>query len=181
MALEIEDGTGKPNANSYVTLEQARAYALARGVELPTDDAQAEALLIQAMDYLEAQRARYQGRKTWPVGTVEHPAAQALQWPRTGVIIDCDYALPNNVIPTELKNAQMQLSMEVFSGMVLMPSSDGRVVKREKVDVIETEYMTGQDLGASGSLGPSFPAVDALLEPLFNACGGGFFLKTVRV
>lgn len=174
MALEIEDGTGKPDSNSYVTVAQARAYALARGVTLPADDAQAEALLIQAMDYLEAQRGRYQGTKTYP-------GVQALQWPRVGVIIDCDYSLPDNIIPTELKNAQMQLSMEVFNGLVLLPSSDGRVVKREKVDVIETEYMTGQDLGASGSLGPSFPAVDALLEPLFNACGGGFFLKTVRV
>lgn len=174
MALVIEDGTGKPDSNSYVTVAQARSYALARGVTLPADDAQAEALLIQAMDYLEAQRGRYQGTKTYP-------GVQALQWPRVGVIIDCDYSLPDNVIPTELKNAQMQLSMEVFNGLVLLPSSDGRVVKREKVDVIETEYMTGQDLGASGSLGPSFPAVDALLEPLFNACGGGFFLKTVRV
>jgi len=181
MALEIEDGTGKSNSNSYVTVAQAREYAQARGVVLPAEEPAVEALLIQAMDYLEAQRSRYQGRKTWPVGTVAHPAAQALQWPRTGVIIDCDYALPDNVIPTELKNAQMQLGMEVFSGLVLMPSSDGRVVKREKVDVIETEYMTGQDLGAGGSMGPSFPAVDALLEPLFNACGGGFFLKTVRV
>ena len=175
MALVIEDGSGLPDSNSYVTLDQARAYALARGVELPADDAQAEALLIQAMDYLEAQRAKYQGRKTYP-------GVQSLQWPRTGVIIDCDYNLPASVIPTELKAAQMQSSMEVFAGLSLLPSSDGRVVKREKVDVIETEYATGADIGPGGLMGtPSFPAVDALLEPLFNACGGGFFLKTVRV
>lgn len=175
MALIIEDGTGKPDATSYATVAEQRVYATARGVELPAEDEKVEVLLTQAMDYLEAQRARYQGTKT-------HPGVQALQWPRTGVIIDCYYQLPDNVIPVELKNAQMQLGIEVFSGLSLLPSSDGRVVKREKVDVIETEYMTGQDLGASGSLGPSFPAVDALLEPLFSACGGGgFFLKTVRV
>lgn len=181
MALEIEDGTGKAAANSYVTVAESRAYALARGVTFPVDDTEVETLLIQSMDYLEAQRSKYQGHKTWPVGTTSHPDAQALQWPRTGVVIDCNYDLPDNVIPVELKNAQMQLSMEVFSGMELMPSSDGRVVKREKVDVIETEYMTGQDLGAAGSLSVSFPAVDALLAPLFDACGGSFFLKTVRV
>lgn len=175
MALVIEDGTGKPDANSYVTVEEARSYASARGTELPADDAEVESLLVRAMDYLEAQRGKYQGTKTYP-------GLQALQWPRSGVVIDCDYNLPDNIIPTELKNAQKQLALEVFNGLVLLPSSDGRVVKREKVDVIETEYMTGQDLGSGATMGPSFPAVDALLDPLFNACGGGgFFLKTVRV
>lgn len=181
MALVIEDGTGKADATSYVTVAEARAYATARGVTLPADDSAVEAQLTQAMDYLEAQRGRYQGYKTWPVGTTAHPDAQGLQWPREGVIIDCHYQLPNNVIPGELKKAQMQAVLEIQAGLSLMPSGDGRVVKREKVDVIETEYMTGNDLGAGGSMGPTFPALDALLEPLFEPCGGGFFLKTVRV
>lgn len=173
MALVIEDGTGMADSNSYVSLAAARSYASQRGVTLPADDAELEALMIQAMDYLEAQRARYQGTKT-------HPGVQALQWPRVGVILDCTYELPDNVIPVELKAAQNQLTMEAFGGFALMPSSDGRVVKREKVDVIETEFMTGQDAG-TGSVGtPNFPAVEALLDPLFSACGGGFFLKTVR-
>lgn len=181
MALEIEDGTGKADSNSYVSVAEARAYATARGITLPADDLAVESLLIQSMDYLEAQRRLYQGEKTWPVGTVAHPAAQALQWPRTGVLVDCRYELADDVIPGELKRAQMQAALEVFAGIPLMPSSNGRVVKREKVDVIETEYMTGTEIGASGALGtPSFPAVDALLESLYG-CGGGFFLKTVRV
>ena len=183
MALELEDGTGKEDSNTYVTAVQARAYAAARGVTLSAVDADVEVLLVQAMDYLEAQRAKYQGHKTWPyadVDNVAHPHAQALQWPRSGVTIDCHYNLPDNVIPVELTNAQCQLCIEVFTGITLMPSSDGRAVKREKVDVLETEYMTADDLGGA-VIGPSFPAVDALLEPLFNACGGGFFLRTVRV
>lgn len=181
MALIIEDGTGKADATSYVTVAEARAYALARGVTLPADDAALEALLMQAMDYLEAQRKLYQGERTWPVGTLAHPAAQALQWPRTGVLVDCRYELASDAIPAELKRAQMQAAMEAFAGISLMPSTDGRFVKREKVDVIETEYMTGQDMGAGSVMGsPSFPAVDALLQSLYD-CGGGFFLKTVRV
>lgn len=175
MALVIETGSGdNPLANSYAGVEEARAYADIRGIELPDEDEAVEAMLVKAMDYLEAQRARYQGAKA-------HPGTQPLQWPRVGVVLDCSYALPSDVIPVELKNAQMQLVLELHAGMDLMPSSDGRVVKKEKVDVIETEYMTGQDMGTSGLPRPSLPAVDALLEPLFAACGGGFFLKTVRV
>lgn len=183
MALEIEDGTGKANATSYVTVAEARTYAASRGVVLSNDDAVVEAQLIQAMDYVESFRAKYQGRKTWPRPDmdVSHPDAQALQWPRTGVVIDCDYNLPDNVIPQELKQAQMQAAIEVHNGLVLMPSSDGRVVKKEKVDVIETEYMTSDEVGGGGVIGTaSFPILEALLEPLFSACGGGFFLRTRR-
>lgn len=174
MALTVEDGTGKTDSNSYVTEAEAIAYAEARGIELPADDAAVGAMLLSAMDYLEAQRARYQGTKT-------NPGVQALQWPRTGVILDCAYVLPDNVIPVELKNAQMALALEVFAGNVLLPSSDGRVVKREKVDVIEREFMTSKELGTGGLPSPSFPLVDGLLAPLFAACGGGFGLRTVRV
>lgn len=182
MALEIEDGSGKADSNSYVTVAEAQAYAAARGVVLPAAEADVETLLVQSMDYLESFRSKYQGRKTWPRPDmdVSHPDAQALQWPRTGVVLDCDYNLPDNVIPQELKQAQMQAAIEVFNGLVLMPSTDGRVVKREKVDVIETEYMTADETGGGAVGSPSFPALEALLEPLFNACGGGFFLRTRR-
>lgn len=174
MALTVEDGTGLANANSYVSEQEARDYANARGIELPADDGELGAMLLSAMDYLEAQRGKYQGQKT-------HPGVQALQWPRTGVILDCSYQLPDNVIPVELKSAQIALAMEVFAGNTLLPSSTGKIVKREKVDVIEREFMTAADMGAGGMPAPSFPIVDGLLAPLFSACGGSFGLRTVRV
>jgi len=174
MTLIIEDGTGLINANSYATAAETIAYAEARGILPPDDEELVTAALISAMDYLEAQRSKYQGRKTYP-------AIQALQWPRTGVTLDCSYLLPSDVIPVELKAAQMALSLEVFAGNSLMPSSDGRVVKREKLDVIEREFMTPKDLGMGGLYSPSFPIVDGLLAPLFAACGGGVGLRTMRV
>lgn len=175
MALIVEDGTGSSTAQSYVSEEEVRAYAEARGVTLPDGDEAISPMLISAVDYIEAQRARFQGTKT-------RPGIQALQWPRTGVTLDCSYLLPDDVIPVELKNAQMALALEVFAGNPLMPSSNGRVVKREKVDVIEREFMTASDLGLDGLSTPSFPAVDALLAPLFAACGPkGMRVKTVRV
>lgn len=175
MALEIEDGSGKVDSNSYVTVGEARAFAQSRGVELPPDDSAVEAMLLKSADYLEAQRALYQGRKTHP----HRP--QAMQFPRTGVVIDCDYELPEDVIPTELKKAQMQGCIEIHQGLELMPSHSGRELKRSKTDVLEREFMTPVDMGNPGGIiAPSFPAVDALLEPLFHACGFAG-LRTVRV
>lgn len=172
MALIVEDGTGKTDSNTYADKTQARAYATARGVTLPADDSAVEAMLLKAADYLEGLRARYQGQRTTP-GT------QALQWPRSGVVIDDDYELPDNVIPVELKNAQCQLVLEQQSGLTLQPASDGRIVKSTKVDVIEKEYFSAADMGQSGSPLPTFPAVDALVAPLLKSGGTGL-VSTVR-
>lgn len=179
MALIIEDGTGKEDATSYVSAADARAYAAARGATLPpapggADPDPLEPMLVQAMDYLEALASRYKGTPTFP-------AVQALSWPRTGVVINGTELAASGVgsIPRQLKGAQVQLAIEVAAGNDLMPTTDGRVVKKEKVDVIETEFMTGQDLGVTGLPGYTFAKVDALLEPLLAS--GNWDLKTVRV
>jgi hypothetical protein len=172
MALIVEDGTGKVDANSYVSVDDAMAYASARGVTLPTDPSAVESLIVKSMDYIEAQRARFQGEKTYP----DHP--QALQWPRACVEID-DYPFPEDAIPKELVAATCQCVMEIFAGGDLTPSTPaaGTMVKREKVDVLETEYMTAADLGSTG-FGPWFPKVENLLQPLYNVGG---LLRSVRV
>lgn len=168
MALTIEDGTIVANAVSYVTAAEARAYALARGVTLSAVDAEVEQLLIRAMDYLEAKRAQYQGAKVDPL--------QSLQWPRTDVIIDCN-EFPFDEIPNELKKAQCQLALEAHNGIDLMPTRSGGFVKLEKVGPIETQF--SEKVGAGVS--PDMTAVDALLSPLFAACGQRLSLRTVRV
>ena len=168
MALVIEDGSLVASANSYVTVAQARAYASSRGVTLSTVDATVEQQLIAAMDYLEAQRKKFQGSKT--------SAEQALQWPRTDVLIDCN-EVASTFIPNELKNAQIQLAIEVSKGVDLMPTRQGAFVKLEKVGPIQTEY--SERIGTG--LTPDMTAVELLLAPLFKACGQGFALSSVRV
>lgn len=156
MALIVEDGTIVANANSYVSLADARAFAVARGVTLPTDDAATEILAIKAVDFLEAQRNYYDG--------VKMDREQKLQWPRSGAYLD-GFEIFEDEIPDVLKNAQCQLMMEVFAGLDLQPNGTGREVVREKVDVLETEYaQTG-----SGVLQPIFAKAMAYLEPLFGA------------
>lgn len=178
MAIVVETGAGLANATSYVDIAAAEAYATARGVTLQNT----EQKLYLAMDYIEAQRARFQGSKTWPVAVVDPPHdAQALQWPRTGVVIDCDVEWPDNAIPPELQKAQMQYCIELQNGFNPFASNDGMVVKKKKVDVIEKEFFSATELGISGTPQASIPAVDALLAPLFSACGMGGLLRTVRV
>lgn len=168
--LVIEDGSIVESANSYASAEEARAYAALRGLTLPVAPAEGvdpvEQYLIQAMDFIEAQRARFQGTKV--------DAAQALQFPRNDVYIDGELFAYDD-IPLTLKQAQIRLAIELSAGVDPMATVSGPFVKKETVGPISTEY------SESNYLGPSIPAVDALLEPLYGLSIVGMALTTVRV
>ena len=161
MALVIEDGTGKSDATSYVTVAEARAYALARGVTLSAVDADVEVLILKTMDYIESYRERFKGWKK----TKE----QALQWPRYDVYID-GWHQESEDIPQLLKNAVCQAVMEVNNGTDPMPTGTGNAVISEKVDVIEVEYAAA----TSSAPSPVMRKVNALLNPLLS--GGGSYV-----
>ena len=82
------------------------------------------------------------------------------------MVIDGYYSEPNS-IPWQLKAAQCQATAEAFETDLMPNLTPG--IKKEKVSVIEVEYQAS----ASGLMEePSFPKVDTLLEPLFNATSG---------
>lgn len=173
MTLIVEDGTNVPDANSYADLAFIRAFALARGVTLSATDSVVEVMAINAMDYIEGKRSAYQGSKTY--------VDQALQWPRTGVLIDCA-AWPDDAIPKELKNAQAQLCIEQLSSPDLSPSTDGFAIAMEKVDVIEVEYAAGGRMSQAEPVPePTYPKVDAFLDPLIYVCGAPWPLRVRRI
>lgn len=160
MALTVEDGSGIEGANSYVSLAEARAYATSRGLTLPADDAQAEALVIKAMDFIESEaRGPYKGIPTYP-------GVDNLKWPREGVVIN-DAELAPNKIPATLKKAVAQLAIEI-QAVDPIPTLSGQVVKREKVDVLETEYAIDYKAGQKP---PVMTKVDLLLAPLLRRTG----------
>lgn len=172
VALVVEDGSNVTGANSYVDIDFIRGWASARMIELPASDDAVSAMAINAMDYLEGLRSQYQGKKTY--------ADQELQWPRSGVVIDC-LPWPDDSIPKELKNAQAQLVLEQIAIPDLSPSTDGYAVSLEKVDVIEVEYAAGRLSGtATSPAKPSYPKVQAFLNVLFYCCGAPTMLKVRR-
>lgn len=124
--IVVEDGTGLTNSNSYVSEAELTTYATDRGVTISGTNA---VLLIQSMDYIESQD--FKGYK--------YSEEQALQWPRGNVSID-GYLIDVDEIPTLLKEAQMETALSIDAGTNPM-ASVGRATKREKVDVIEVEYM----------------------------------------
>jgi hypothetical protein len=163
--LIVEDGSGVPNANSYVTVAEYKAYAAPRGVSLPVSDSECEKQLILAMDYLEAQ--------TWR-GITSYDD-QALAMPRDEVYIGGNL-IASDVIPGKIKFAQMQLAIQVNAGVDLMPTVVGgsASVVREKVGPLETEYATSLTVGTQ----PYFRSISALLKPYLLSAGFGQFVAT---
>jgi hypothetical protein len=164
---EAEDNS---DANSFVSVAYLRQYAddRGKGINLPSDDRACERLLIQGMDYIASKSDRLLGELS--------DEAQPLPFPRAYVFINgSSTSLDDATIPDGIMKAQCEIACTIASGVELYPVTAGQIVKREKVDVLETEYFEPD--GNEGL--PVMPLVDALLAPFFG--GGGLRVRTVRV
>lgn len=172
MALIVEDGSIVLGAESYATVLECDTYHANRGNTAWTGtDAVKESALRKAATFLDGEyRRRWKGYRV-------QPTTQAMEWPRLGVCVVIDYPssvaaygylsadyLDETTIPKRLKDAQCELALRALSAE-LAPDTAG-IVKREKVDVIETEYFAGADAGRT-----TYRIVDQLLSDLLKHKG----------
>jgi hypothetical protein len=165
MALEVEDGTGKSNAEAYISVADADSYHSLRGnaawAALTTGDK--EAALRNGADYMgQVYGSRWQGTRV--------SATQALDWPRNDVKA-YGYDVANNAVPVAVKNANAELALKSTSGELL--ADQGQKTKRETVGPITVEYAD------YATAQVAYPAVDGMLAPFLNGSGGAF-RKVVR-
>lgn len=165
MALIVEDGTGKVDAESYASVAQFRDYHTKRGNDISgLIDADIEALLRKATDYIQQT---YYGR--W--AGYRNEENQALDWPRSYVPRDpsiqypspqqvttdvAAYYYPFNEIPLQLIQATCELALKADAEELL--GEYGQVTKSEKVGRIEVEYDNHK------TPNNTYPAIDRLLS-----------------
>lgn len=168
MALTVEDGTGLAAANSYVSVSDADTYALtvSNATWSALSNAAKETFLITAFQVLnDAVRFPYVGtRKT---------STQAGLWPRLNAVELNGPDIGPTIIPTQLKQASINLALLQASGdtsSVSFSVSGASNIKRKKVDVLEREYFSPMELGAASPLSmyPYNAAVDGILRPLLR-------------
>jgi len=152
MALVVEDGSGRADAESYITVADASARHTAFGNAAwaaLASDAVREAALRNATAYMvQAYRGRWSGLKM--TGT------QALDWPRYGVVVD-GFDIASDIVPTEIANACADLALKAAAGE-LNPDLE-RAIIREKVGPLETEY------SAHSPQAIRYRAIDMALAP----------------
>jgi hypothetical protein len=158
MALIIEDGTAKADAQSYANVEALRAYATLRGATVPEEETDCEVLLIKAMDALEAEN--FIGCKL--------TATQALQWPRADAYVE-EWPIPYNEIPRQLVQAQCALAIEA-QATDLLPTTAANApgpVIAERVGSVSVAYANpGSVLRV-----PAVAKAEALLRTLIKRNG----------
>lgn len=151
-----------PDFNSFVSIDELKEFASARGYAIPDDNALLAQLLIQAMDYLES--LGWKGRRTSP--------EQPLSWPRNGVYIEGS-AVDKDTIPLRVRQAQCRLAVEAQE-TDLNPTKSGGSVTLERVE----GAVTVQYDGASNDGTVTFPWLNGLLRGLIN--GSSVFNFDVR-
>jgi len=143
------------NANSYQSLADARTLASMYAVTLPVDDTEAETALIQGFAYLESNYS-YNGSRATEI--------QNTEFPRKDLYIR-NIEFPNNALPVELLLSHIIAAEAFGNGSNLWGGVDnGRVVIKEKLDVLETEYADNGTTGASLTL----PRLESTIKPLLS-------------
>jgi hypothetical protein len=169
MALVVETGSARSDAESYISVADASAYHTARGnaawAALASDTVR-EQLLRKATDYmLQAYRGRWAG--------VRVSSTQALDWPRYDVPMTdgpgaFDYGgvsyYASDSVPAAVARACAELALKAASGDLVADGS--QAVKREKVGPLEIEY---QDATTAGT---NYRSVEGLLAPFMVANSG---------
>jgi hypothetical protein len=174
VALITEDGTGKADAESYISVADAMTYHAARGNAAwaaLSSDAVREQLLRKAAEYMQATyRTRWAGyRKT---------VTQALDWPRYEVpVFDAPGGygvLPayvnSTIIPVEVQRACAELALKASSADLLADQSQG--VKSKTVGSIAIVY------DERSNRSKQYVAIDRMLRPYLS--GSDSMLKVVR-
>lgn len=145
MALIVEDGTGRADADSLVSLEEADVYHAQlgnAGWESQSGVSDSEELKEQAL----RRASRFISDSFKFKGYPKNGRTQNLAWPRFYVDDDEDYSIPSNEIPREIKRAVYEVALvelENPGAMYPVVTQTDRV-KREKVGPLEVEYLNNQ-------------------------------------
>lgn len=174
MVLIAEDGTCVDNSNAFVTRNEFIAFAALYypGTTVPNDTT-TDGAIVRASLWLSSYPT-WEGSRACDCGSL-------LAWPRSGAT-DCNNCdIDDDVIPDVVKQATYIAAFtELTSPGALTPTiTPGQRVKRNKVDVIEQEYMTPVEQGMHKgqlnpveSLRPMLTQVSDLLRCLASFPGG---------
>lgn len=180
MALTVEDGTGKADADSFVSVSEADAYHTSLGNDgwdSPNGASASEELKEQALRRASRFLSDSFKWKGYPVNGRD----QNLAWPRFYVSDDEDYGIESNEIPTEVKRATFEIALlEIITPGTMTPTvTESARVKREKVGPLEVEYLNTRS-DAWGDR-PTVTKVIDMISPLLRAGSSNRLVgRTVR-
>lgn len=172
MALVVEDGTGLSNADSYVSINDARVEANALGLSLPANTTDAESALRNGARYVNGFEGRFSGSRLVDDQALSFPREDSIKCFGTNCI-----DIASNAIPRDLKLGQVLAAVEYGKGVDVTPNDDGLSIQSEEVTgAVKVQYFDNGKTGADVTLTASINAIKPLM-----VVGGGLTARTVRV
>jgi len=135
MSFVVEDGTGKSDATSYVSVTVFRNYWTDRGTTFTEIDATIQGWLVLATEYIDLYY------EFW--GEVTDEDTQALQWPRDGLRDSKKAEIANNVIPQELKDAVCRLAIECKDGTTNLEDKLENGLQSKRIGPVSKTFKNG--------------------------------------
>lgn len=170
-----ENGSGKTDATSYVSLDTFKTYWFDADYDYgDLTDNDVYRLLNKATAYIDNNY-----RKSFP-GHRQYEE-QALEWPRSGAYYLDGYNINENTVPPEVRNAVCETAYLIFSGEDLTATitKGGKVTKTKvKVDVIEEELVYEDGTGFYTDI---YTIIDDALSRITGGVSDRFILKAIRV
>jgi hypothetical protein len=166
MALEVEDGTGKSNAESYLSVADADSYWTALGTPSAwsgSSTTEKEQALRKATNYIDAiYGPQFRG--------VRAVATQRLRFPRAALYDDEGSLISSTSVPEAVKNSTAILANAAREdGDLLVDLDSGGSIGGERVKVGPIEIDTSYNAGKVPQ--KQYTEVDALLAPFVNIYG----------
>jgi hypothetical protein len=162
--MVVENGTGRLDANSYVSIIEADTYHSLRGNTIWASATESDKVvaLVRATDYVDT-RWKFTGE---PV-----KSTQALVFPRKSEYLNKNGDDVSASVPVEIANATMEYALLVLGDgtalIELSPSIDQTepwaiTLQRDRVGTLETE--TRYDTARGIKVTKSYPTADRIIK-----------------
>jgi len=162
--LVVEDGSGRLDANSYVSIADADTYHSLRGntIWAAATDSDKVVALVRATEYLDAR---------WTFTGDPFKATQALVFPRESEYLDRNGDDVSESVPVAIANATLEYALAVLgdgtSLVSLSPAIDQTepwsvTYQRDQVGTLETETHYDTDKGIKVT--KAYPTADRIIK-----------------
>lgn len=152
---------GADDADSYVTLADAGAYATAKGLTFPVAGGATTAAEQALRRATTAVDAVYGPRFPGAPASV----TQALEWPRSGVTFRGE-DVPDDEIPRQIVNATIEAAVRELAEPGSMNPDQERRLKSLKAGPVELEWESGSPVESN------FSVIEGILAPLLGVKPG---------
>lgn len=172
MALIVSDGTGLADADSYISLIDARDYATKYGYTLPIDDTEAEVALRKGAVYANLYESSFSGERLKDQQSLAFPRINAYKCYGASTI-----DIASDAIPEEVKQSQVIAAQYYGQGLDARANDDQlSIASKEVTGAVKVSYFDNGKTGKSVMITASVDALTPLLcnKTLYSA-------RTVRV